>query len=136
MIDGSLRSLIRKNLPLVHWQAIETGGTGRGIPDMNGCSNGIEVWIENKVASGLKVHTMRPEQVAWIERRARAGGRVFIFVRKDEALWLLSSGAARLLLDGVRMRDLPAKVVCGRWLSFPWPWAEIDQALFRTPLSD
>jgi Holliday junction resolvase len=128
MIDGSLRQLFREHLPHVHWQAIETGGTGRGIPDLNGCFAGIEVWIELKRMVGRRV-LMRPEQVAWIERRARAGGRVFIAVRKGkEQLFLVGPTGARHLLEN----RFPA--VLGRWSGGPraWNWAEITTILFGT----
>jgi hypothetical protein len=123
MIDGGLRQLFRQHLPKVHWQAIETGGTGRGIPDLNGCLGGIEAWIELK---GPKT-PMRPEQVAWIERRARAGGRVFIALRKPrDTLILLPARGARALLE----KTLPATL--GRWTGGPsaWDWEDISRLIF------
>jgi hypothetical protein len=87
MIDGGLRTLFRKHLPH-EWdmQAIETGGTGRGIPDLNMCHpDHGEVWVEFKQTSAHATH-IRPEQVAWAERRARFGGRVFLVVRRVHSL--------------------------------------------------
>lgn len=129
MSDGDLRPLYRKHLPQVDWQPIETAATGRGVPDVNFCHQAIEGWIENKVTKGWKV-TVRPEQVGWMERRARAHGRVFMAVRargpdRDE-LWLLSAGAARALIGGARLTELPAHLVIGRWRGGPggWSWSE------------
>lgn len=59
------------------WQRIESGLTGGGIPDINACRKGKEIWIELKVVDGRRVK-MRPEQVGWHLRRARAGGVTFI----------------------------------------------------------
>lgn len=81
MSDANLRQLEMKWLKNVHWQPIETWSTGQGVPDVNGCSNGVEAWIENKWTKGWKVDTS-PHQIAWIERRVRNGGRVFIAVRR------------------------------------------------------
>lgn len=81
MADGDLGKLIQKYISGPMWQRIETGGTGRGIPDINGCLDGIEVWVENKATDGWTAG-LRPEQVGWIDRRARAGGRVFVLVRR------------------------------------------------------
>lgn len=82
-IDGGLRPLFKRNLTKLGWdfQAIETGGTGQGIPDANACLNGHEAWLEFKVTSTNAVG-LRPEQVGWIERRTRHGGRVFICIRQ------------------------------------------------------
>lgn len=107
--DGGLRGLFRDNLPRFHWQSVETGMTGRGVPDSNFCAPpGIEGWVEFKQTEEWAV-TLRPEQVGWLCRRARAGGRVFVAVRRWPAasrrreaadeLWLLAGAAARELLD-------------------------------------
>jgi hypothetical protein len=107
--DGNLRQLFQKHLPSVHWQGIETWSTGQGVPDMNGCWNGHEFWIENKKTEGWAVN-FEMGQVAWIERRIRVGGRVFLAVRrmvpagprrgkaKDE-LWLFHGAMARAVAD-------------------------------------
>lgn len=128
IIDGGLRKLFQRHLPAVHWQAIETGGTGLGVPDLNGCDRGVEYWIECKRVHGWKV-TVRPQQVAWIERRARCGGRVFIAARKSTMLWLLPAPAARLLANGCRINAVP--VTLGHWQGGPqgWDWAAIGKIL-------
>jgi len=72
MSDGNLRQIFQQYIPEAHWQSIETL-IGRGTPDMNGCLNGTEFWIENKLTSGWAV-TFETGQVAWAERRVRAGG--------------------------------------------------------------
>ena len=143
--DGGLRQLVRKNIPDLHWQSVETGGTGRGIPDDNFCGDSIEGWAEHKVTATMAVD-LRPEQVGWIERRRRAGGRVFIFVRRTHAggvrkgppvddLWLFPGDAARALLQrglphypGLDDGDRPTLI----WATngpAAWPWAKIRNIL-------
>lgn len=52
--------------------------TGRGIPDVNICHRGIEVWTELKIFTAGRV-LLRPEQYAWGMRRSVShGGRVFV----------------------------------------------------------
>jgi len=103
-IDGGLRQLFRAKLPGFDWVSIESGSTGGGIPDSNYCVRtnditGIEGWIEHKQTDGWAV-TLRPEQVGWIARRVRCGGRVWVAVRRRtvggprqgeaaDQLWLL-----------------------------------------------
>ncbi len=103
-IDGGLRALFRQHLPAFDWVSIESGSTGGGIPDSNYCHQGAEGWIEFKQTSG---HTcpLRAEQVGWILRRVRAGGRVFIALRQRaeagprrparDALWLINGRWAK-----------------------------------------
>jgi hypothetical protein len=80
--DGGLTKLFMKHLGAEgHLQAIETGGTGRGIFDLNYVINGNEGWVEMKT-TGTNSVGIWPEQIAWAERRGRAGGRVFLAVRK------------------------------------------------------
>lgn len=79
--DGGLRNLFKKHLKKWHWQHMESGGTGGGIPDTNYCYQGVEGWIECKKTETESIR-FRAEQVAWIDRRCREGGRVFIAVRR------------------------------------------------------
>lgn len=73
--------MFKKHLPeKCDYQRIETGGTGRGIPDVNLCWRGIEIWVELKVVSGKKIN-ITAEQCAWHYRRVRSGGRTFIVAR-------------------------------------------------------
>jgi hypothetical protein len=133
--DGNLRSLIQQKMPDVHFQAIETGGTGLGIPDLNGCVDGVETWTELKFTTSWRVK-VRPQQVAWLERRERAGGRCFILTRQGgrdrDTLWLTASSSARLLIEGTRLDLLPPPLILGHWEGGParWGWGEVRQTLF------
>ncbi len=133
--------MFREWLPDLHWQSVETGGTGLGVPDSNYCGRGVEGWIEFKQTAGFAV-TLRPEQVGWLDRRARAGGLVHVGVRRwhdggvrkgpavDE-LWLLA-GAAAKLMKGQGLR-YDARYIVGVWGGGPsgWDWPLIGRHLLR-----
>lgn len=104
-LDGGLYDQFKKHLhPGIDWQRIETGGTGRGIPDVNFCYAGVEGWIENKKTSKWSAN-LRPEQVGWIDRRSRCGGRVWIAVRR------LHEGGVRKGSAGDELWLIPGRLV-------------------------
>lgn len=143
-IDGGLRGLFRERLRRgVHWQSVETGGTGRGIPDSNFCIlGGLEGWIEFKQTSGWAV-TLSPEQAGWHLLRWRHGGTTLIGTRRRhdggprkgdpvDELWLHEGRWAReLRRDGLRSSDA---VALGVWSGGPgrWDWEGVREALERT----
>lgn len=117
---------------------MESGGVTPGIPDSNSCSAGTEFWIEFKETSSFTVD-LRPLQVAWISRRVRHGGIVWIAVRRRhdggprrgdpvDQLYIVSGAhAAALALGG--LNNVPAS---GRvWKGGPanWSWREISAVL-------
>lgn len=63
---------------------------GNGVPDINVCCVGIDVWIEAKVSSFNRV-MLRPEQWAWGHRRASHGGLAYVVCLDDDirqiAVW-------------------------------------------------
>ena len=80
---------LRDNLPKVHWQRIETGITGAGVPDVNGCLDGKEVWVELKRVKGRQIG-LRPMQIAWLATRTKYGGRYYVLAKKDKTIKLYS----------------------------------------------
>lgn len=139
--DGGLRSLFRQKLPEFHWQSIETGGTGLGVPDSNYCHDSVDAWIEFKQTEGFAV-TLRPEQIGWLVRRAGAGGLVHVAVRRwhdggerrgdsVDDLWLLAGAAAVTIKKQGLRRD--ARYVVGVWTGGPsrWAWDEVRRHLLR-----
>lgn len=161
-VDDGLRGLFRKHIPPpVDVLTVETGLTTQGVPDSNYCFpralGGIEVWVEHKsVRRGFAVR-MRPEQVGWIERRVRHGGRVFVAIRRRldggrrveacDELWLYrGAGAEHLQRHGLAPAyhalrgdperrsgsrpSLPSAYV-GSWGGGPgrWPWSVVRRAL-------
>lgn len=75
-----------------HWERVENAA-GSGMPDVNYCVNGVEGWVELKLAGqdGSKPRSLTLEQVMWAEERARHGGRAFLLVRyeKPHTIWCL-----------------------------------------------
>jgi hypothetical protein len=147
MIDGSLRKIFRNKLRRGYdWQSIETGGTGRGIPDSNACEEKYgEFWVEFKQTDAWAVD-IDSEQVGWLKRRILYGGRTFLAVRRwndggprrgaavDE-LWLCSgwySGEVRA--SGLRAEGV---VWLGVWSGGPsqWDWDAVKEALRSPPES-
>lgn len=137
-IDGGLRPLFRQRLP-GHWQSVETGGTGLGIPDSSFCIKGAEGWIEFKTTETTKV-PLRTEQIGWLTTRHFHGGRVFVGVRFQhdggprkgepaDELWLLHGGFARDI--AVRGLTLTEPYVLGRWVGGPgrWAWDAVAELL-------
>lgn len=108
-----------------------------GIPDTNGCLDGVEMWIEFKKTSIRRV-TFRPGQPAWIHRRYRAGGRVWIAIRYtheggprlgdpvDDLVLVYGGHILELARDG-----LEDYMISGRWRGGPrrWPWSTIQGLL-------
>lgn len=140
MSDGELRSIFQHNIVDFHWQSVETWSTGQGVPDVNYCGYGKEGWIEFKKTEAWMVD-IRPEQVGWIERRIRNGGKVLIGVRRKhnggkrigdptDELWLFKGMAARVLLKD-RLTAVPSSFKLGSWPGGPsgWPWPEIIKIL-------
>ena len=108
--DDGLRALVSRHLAtwhgeVVHWTPLETAATVSGVPDLNGCWRGHEVWVECKATAHWAV-SVSEFQVGWHRRRARAGGSTFVLVRRRlgsatarrgafDELWLVpGTGAA------------------------------------------
>jgi Holliday junction resolvase len=105
--ESDFRRLFRKFLPQVHWATVESRATESGIPDINGCIAGSEFWLECKLTKAYAV-VMRPMQIAWILRRVRHGGKVFIAVRKKN-----SKVDELYLIDGAYVKTLHEKGLHG-----------------------
>lgn len=132
-MDGGLRKIFRARLPQVDWQSVETAMTGGGVPDANYCVDGFEGWIEYKKTSAWAVR-VRSDQVGWIERRLRHGGRVLVAVRRqrDDAdeLWLLWGRAIRSIEERGLRAPYPPNLI-GAWPGGPgrWDWDAVLEAM-------
>ena len=152
MSDQGLPAIFRDHMPRVDWQRIETGAMGPGTPDLNGCLDGTEVWVECKATFGWTLSSLTPQQNAWLSRRSRKGGRCFVAVRqlgrgklfrtaagpitKRDSLWLFSAGASKALLDGVALDEVrPPELLLAAFGGGPanWKWGEVEELLFRRP---
>jgi hypothetical protein len=146
-IDGGLRQEFRTRLPKFDWLSIETGMTEGGVPDSNFCLDGKDGWIEYKKTDGWAI-TLEPEQVGWLLRRTRHGGRAFVAVRRRcpagvrrvaaDELYLLWGGLARELRDGglraaLDPRNPASRGLLGYWSGGPsrWSWPEVATVLTR-----
>lgn len=132
MIDDGLRRIFHIHLRRFHWQAIESGLTGGGIPDSNFCVDGIEGWVEHKATATNKV-LLSADQVGWHLRRSRAGGRTFIAIRHrhyggprlgpplDRLILYPGAKAKEIMLSGLKIVPL------GRWDGCPdrWDWEKV-----------
>lgn len=140
-IDDGLRAIFRDHLLGFDWTSIESGSTGGGIPDSNYCREGKEGWIEYKRTAGWAV-TLEPEQVGWISRRVRNGGRVHVAVRRRheggprlgppvDELWMFhGSGAKEAKLYGLRGEWCTHHA--RRWIGGPtsgWDWQAVREFL-------
>ncbi len=139
-VDDGLRPIFRDHLPKFDWQSIETPITGSGVPDSNYCRNGREGWIEYKATKGYAV-TLEPEQIGWICRRVRHGGRVWIAVRRRSSagprkgtavdeLWIIPGVLAKKAkIEGLRgLRFWPT---VEHWSGGPtkWDWDHVSDLL-------
>lgn len=140
-VDGGLRPVFRKHLPMLFFQSVETGGTGQGVPDSHYIAQGgISGWIEYKQTTGHTVD-LRPEQISWLLRYSRLGGRAWIAARRrspggprspacDELHLLPGSLAVEARAGGLRC---PALSQPPHWVASGgpsrWPWAEVLRLL-------
>ena len=102
--EKSLRQWISSNSPpLWHLQWIESS-TSNGIPDLNVAGDRLEWWWELK--AGTKFPELRPEQWAWLNRRAAAGGNVGVLHRRaDGEQWWYLHG-----IKGAEIRAVSGKI--------------------------
>ena len=124
--EKNLWALLRDNIKEVHWQRIETGMTGSGVPDVNGCVKGKEFWIELKEIHSGNSLTLRPMQVAWLSKRAMNGGQVFVLARKNNQMKLYHidgiERAQELVKNGYKSDNLLT-------LDIPYEWEALYTAL-------
>jgi hypothetical protein len=128
-VDGDLRKIFRENLREAQWTSIESAITAAGIPDAEYCfAQGKSGWIEFKKTDTVRIHHLKKMQVAWMERRARLGGRAFVAIRCGDKLWLYDAASSRSLVEnGLVSSSL------GAWDGGPsqWNWRAIKDLLTR-----
>ena len=124
--EKNLWLLLRTNLTQIHLQRVETGMTGAGVPDVNGCGKGKEFWIELKeIHSGNKL-TLRPMQVSWLAKRAMHGGQVFVIARKNDEIKLYHIDSLRGIQDLVKTGYSSNALIT---LNIPYNWDALATAL-------
>ena len=124
--EKNLWLLLRTNLPYIHLQRIETGMTGAGVPDVNGCAKGKEFWIELKEIHSGNQLTLRPMQISWLAKRASHGGQVFVMARKNDEIKLYHvdslTGIKELVKGGYNSDALLT-------MTIPYDWDALTTAL-------
>jgi hypothetical protein len=134
--DGGLRPIFRERLHSWQWTSIETT-TVPGVPDSEyGAPGGATGWVEFKATTGWAI-VFQPFQVAWIDRRARYGGRVFIAVRRRptarkhqgvDQLWIVPGfQAITLELSGLKAMGQETFMTEGGPAA--WDWATVSRVL-------
>ena len=98
--ETTLYQSLRKHIPQVHWQRVESPMT-QGTPDVNGCIQSKEFWLELKIARGNKIKFSN-FQCNWSFKRMASGGKVFSLVQHDKNKWirLYDGNQFRSLLEG------------------------------------
>ena len=122
--ESNLWRLVRDHLPKIHWQRIETGSTAQGVPDLNGCFEGQEFWVELKAVRGNQLG-LRPMQISWLAQRAMHGGKCFVLGRKNQTIRLFRVGSLSEI-KGLKWTS-PHTIE----LSSPFTWELLHEALIR-----
>ena len=123
--ESQFWALLKPHIPKeAHVQRIETGGTGRGVPDVNYCQQGREIWIELKSIKGLKSE-LSPFQVAWIYNRVRSGGNCFVLIRKSKEVKLFQPKQLK------EIQDLNWKTEPAILLTAPYDWKRLFNEIFN-----
>lgn len=78
--------------PTGHIQSVESEATAAGIPDINMCLDGKEVWVELK-SGRLTTSSIKPGQYIWHIKRTQAGGTTWVVQRTDEGLIRVYKGS-------------------------------------------
>jgi hypothetical protein len=127
--DGGLRGVFKDHLKGWQLTPIETGVIVSGVPDAEFCApGGISGWIEFKYVRQGNAVGLRPAQVAWIDRRYRLGGRVFIAVQRRDELYIYDgSGVRELKIHGLESTKGLLHQSVGRW-----DWDAISEALLKS----
>jgi hypothetical protein len=115
MSEQSARHTFKKHVDRLgaHWQRFEDS-LSVGIPDINICYKGKEVWIEAKQFDESKLPKrertpvrigLSAEQCLWLTQRRMAGGHVAVLLKLGRT-WYLFRRNFEALRDGMILEDL------------------------------
>ena len=100
MLEKQFWKRLRATLPTGAFCCrIEAGYSTPGTPDIWVCANGVQAWIELKVARGTRV-LLTPQQVIWHRACAKAGGRSWIVAGAEDLIYLWPGTEAETVKDG------------------------------------
>ena len=105
-----------------HVSHIESHLTSAGIPDLNICIGGYDLWIELKVMSNRKLPKMRPTQRKWHIDRAENGGVSWVMVLDLDLMDVL-------IIPGNVAAGLPSKPGVWRAAAAIHPFMEMPKTL-------
>lgn len=87
MKENAFNDLLRRNLHKDgHWTRVENIA-GVGIPDINWCYKGKDIWIESKMVRGQRI-TFEASQITWTKNRVKYGGDNWVLARKENNIYL------------------------------------------------
>jgi hypothetical protein len=109
--EQKLNKFIRDSI-LFNSDCLRIESMSSGMPDINACMTGLEVWIESKVFVTGRV-LLRPEQYAWGHRRATHGGRVYVVAwhTKQNTLFLWRYPGVDCIQHGKYLQIISAPMV-------------------------
>ncbi len=142
--DGGLRQEFAKHIHNMMLVPIESWGTGQGVPDMHYCLEGDSGWVENKQTSAWALaHALSPEQVGWMSKYQRHGGRVLLAVRRQHAggvrkgppideLWIFDHMALREIATTNSIQGLVPRLMSTGGPA-RWDWGAIRALMKERP---
>lgn len=85
MSEGEFVTEIEKGIEIIdsnaHISKVESHLTAAGIPDFDFCFDGAEGHMEIKFSGDKNAPHIRPSQVKWFKKRAKAGGCPWLFAK-------------------------------------------------------
>jgi Holliday junction resolvase len=122
--ESRLWKIIRDGLTDIHWTRIESWASP-GVPDVNGCAEFGEFWIELKVIKNNRIK-LSPHQIAWHVTRSRHSGRSYILAREAgrTPLILFSGEQAKDLADAKISEISPMAKI-----EYPYDWEKFRKVL-------
>ena len=130
-VNDPFRKGMVEAFPQIHWQRIENT-TGVGVPDINFCLDGVEVWVEDKWTPSKKgarfSHPLTPSQCGWILKRVHSGGSAWVLARRVDTFRLWHGSWAKEIVD--QGWNAPGScITMGR----PWAWVELIDTMLTEP---
>ncbi len=125
---------VRDGILHVHWSRIENIA-GTGIPDLNGCYMGREVWVELKMFSGKQIQ-VRSSQLVWMTKRiqvllmARHPSEIWMFEGHDVVSMAMDRAISKSLPDGKGVAMTPPRERTLAIFPKPFDWDAIRKLLF------
>lgn len=111
-LRSNTKAYFKHNL---HMHRVENSATA-GMPDVEGCLNGNQFWIELKCCARPATATSKIKsrfqsaQLPWLKDRIRAGGRAFVLIQvgsgTEARRYLIPGNSAGILADGCQESKL------------------------------